>query len=240
MSKTTKIIAALGVVAGLGVAALPAFTYAAQVSGNADVIVDVQSAIAMTIEGNNDTATGYGVAKAKNPGTITSLDNLTAQDLANFSNTTATTVSSSHASLLPNASVNGDDGESTGTTETDNGFYSTVTVYTNDSGYTLNIGALSALTKQYTGEPPVTPATIPATGIVKAGISGWGYKTSIQADAADTSTANYDVAAATIKNGTGPTDGGEATIVFYGVSTSPDQENGTYKSTVTYTATTNN
>ena len=55
MSKTTKIIAALGVVAGLGVAALPAFTFAAEtVTGDVDLYVEVQPAIAMTIEGNND------------------------------------------------------------------------------------------------------------------------------------------------------------------------------------------
>ena len=55
MSKTTKIIAALGVVAGLGVAALPAFTYAVEpITGDVEVQVDVQPAIAMTITGNND------------------------------------------------------------------------------------------------------------------------------------------------------------------------------------------
>lgn len=55
MSKTTKIIAALGVVAGLGVAALPAFTFAEgepSVTGDVEVIVDVDAAIAMTIAGN--------------------------------------------------------------------------------------------------------------------------------------------------------------------------------------------
>lgn len=55
MSKTTKIIAALGVVAGLGVAALPAFTYAAEtVTGDVEVDVEILPAIAMTITGNND------------------------------------------------------------------------------------------------------------------------------------------------------------------------------------------
>lgn len=58
MSKTTKIIAALGVVAGLGVAALPAFSYATEtVTGDVEVQVEVQPAIAMTIAGNNDGAT---------------------------------------------------------------------------------------------------------------------------------------------------------------------------------------
>ena len=62
MSKTTKIIAALGVVAGLGVAALPAFTFAEgepSVTGNVDVVVEVQPAIAMTITGNNDDDSHY-------------------------------------------------------------------------------------------------------------------------------------------------------------------------------------
>lgn len=69
MSKSTKIIAALGVVAGLGVAALPAFTYAAQVqqsvSGDVDLFVEVQPAIAMTITGNNDADQSYTYASYK-------------------------------------------------------------------------------------------------------------------------------------------------------------------------------
>ncbi len=60
MSKTTKIIAALGVVAGLGVAALPAFTFAESTTGDVDVIVEVSPAIAMTITGNNDNSSHYG------------------------------------------------------------------------------------------------------------------------------------------------------------------------------------
>lgn len=67
MSKTTKIIAALGVVAGLGVAALPAFTYAtnpASTTGNVEVDVEVLPAIAMTISGNNDNGEHYNPAGA--------------------------------------------------------------------------------------------------------------------------------------------------------------------------------
>lgn len=63
MSKTTKIVAALGIVAGLGVAALPAFTYATQtsqsVTGDVNLYVEVQPAIAMTITGNNDDGLSY-------------------------------------------------------------------------------------------------------------------------------------------------------------------------------------
>lgn len=68
MSKSTKIIAALGVVAGLGVAALPAFTYATEsATGDVDVLVEVQPAIAMTITGNNDNGSlsGDGVFAAE-------------------------------------------------------------------------------------------------------------------------------------------------------------------------------
>ena len=243
MSKSTKIIAALGVVAGLGVAALPAFTYAANsqsVSGSADIYAEVLPAIAMKIEGNNDdnshegTPGTNGVAKAKAPSTVTALDTLTSSDLANYSDTTAAVASSSWISLLPNASAHGSDS---------NGFKSTITVYTNDTGYTLGISgtgtedALGAMTNQESG----VTASIPANGIVKAGAAGWGYAvdTPVTEDATG-STANYQTAAATIKNGTGPTSGGQATKVYYGVSTNPDQATGTYKATVTYTATTNN
>ena len=70
MSKTTKIIAALGIVAGLGVAALPAFTFAVEpVTGDVEVQVEVQPAIAMTIEGNNDN--GNHKAKAFKQETVT-------------------------------------------------------------------------------------------------------------------------------------------------------------------------
>lgn len=65
MSKSTKIIAALGVVAGLGVAALPAFSYATQtpqsVDGNVELYVEVQPAISMTISGNNDDGDYYTI-----------------------------------------------------------------------------------------------------------------------------------------------------------------------------------
>lgn len=58
MSKTTKIIAALGVVSGLGVAAMPALTFAdgTSVSGNVKVEVEIEPAIAMRIHSNNDVA----------------------------------------------------------------------------------------------------------------------------------------------------------------------------------------
>ncbi len=66
MTKSKTILAGLGVVAALGVAAMPLASYATQtpqsVSGNVLLAVEVQPAISMTIEGNNDTPTAdtYG------------------------------------------------------------------------------------------------------------------------------------------------------------------------------------
>ncbi len=56
MSKSTKIIAALGVVAGLGVAALPLSSYAATTSGNVLVQAQITDSIAMRIHSNADAA----------------------------------------------------------------------------------------------------------------------------------------------------------------------------------------
>lgn len=57
MSKMTKTIAALGVVAGLGVAALPLSSYAQIVSGNTDVTAQaiVGEAISVTADAADDT-----------------------------------------------------------------------------------------------------------------------------------------------------------------------------------------
>lgn len=75
MSKSKTILAGLGVVAALGVAALSLSSYAAitpaSVAGNVDLYVEVQPAIAITIAGNNDAGMGtsnwaYKVAAVSN------------------------------------------------------------------------------------------------------------------------------------------------------------------------------
>ena len=237
MSKTTKIIAALGVVAGLGVAALPAFTYAAQsVNGNVDVVVDVLPAIAMTIEGNNDDnshyANSYGAIDVFNPVTAASseIDGHTTP-------ATATTVtSSSWASMLPNAVVDGND---------TNEFKSTINVYTNNaSGYTLNVkDADSTLALTKVGSTETIPAGVPESGEttfdLAAGTAAWGYVI----DTASTDGTGYKAISATdaqVKTRPTKTSGGEETVVYYGVATASDQATGTYTDTIIYTATTNN
>ncbi|MBR0416071.1 hypothetical protein IJI64_02845 [Candidatus Saccharibacteria bacterium] len=228
MSKTTKIIAALGVVAGLGVAALPAFTYAADpITGNVDVIVEVEPAIAMTISGNNDTGNHETAPSGTTYGPVDVFSPSGAASSSIAGHTTpaqpTTTVSSTWTSLLPNAHVFGDD---------TNEFRSVITVYTNNAAkYSLGISALAALTNVETG----VTASIPANGIVKDGTAGWGYSTSVIDTQSDGTTPNYETAAATLINGT--VNSGVATNVYYGVSTAADQATGTYRSSVTYTAT---
>ncbi len=248
--KSTKIIAVAGVVAGLGVAALPAMTFAGSqtISGQADVYAQVLPAIAMTITGNNDDTDGDGTSSQQQyttdpvtagvgvsaPAGVAQIGNYipSSMDITNGK-------SSSYTSILPNASIHG--GTTTGATD----FASVITVFTNDSGYTLSISgtgtsnALGALVNTTDNN-----ATIPATGIVKAGEAGWGYAvdTAVTTDATGTPLeANYNVDADTIKDGSGPTAAtGESTTVYYGVSTAASQKTGVYKATVTYTATTDN
>jgi len=155
MTKTTKIIAALGVVAGLGVASLPLSSYAADsasVSGTTQVNVNVTEAISMTITGTDSDSTTVDQYSGATSGT----DNLTGQTI------NAGTASSS-IEIAPNAIKEG-------TADT---FASKVTVYTNDaSGYTLTVQGATAELKNgsYT-----IPAISDANTLV-AGTSAWGFK----------------------------------------------------------------
>ncbi len=282
MSKSTKIIAALGVAAGLGVAALPAFTFATEsVTGDVEVQAEVVPAIAMTITGNNDSGTHSSVSYSLTsdtevqPGTTyytrsgsagsyvytavqdptgnpselgyyvqnaatsyAAVDNFNPSTAASSTidghNTPATAVlgtSSSYISLLPNSTAIGAAGQG------QNGFVSTITVYTNAaSGYDLTMkdkDADTALTN-------VNGATIPATGetTLTAGTAAWGYRVSGDTNwlAVPASTGS----AAAIASLDTKTSGGDETIVEYGVATAADQATGIYADTIVYTATTRN
>ncbi len=235
MSKTTKIIAALGVVAGLGVAALPAFTYAAEtVNGSVDLRVDVVPAIAMTITGNNDNnshgGSGNGAVDVFNPATAasSSIDGHTTPAAA------TTVASSSWASLLPNAVVNGND---------TNGFKSTINVYTNNvTGYTLNVKDADTTLALTGANGTIAAGTVtdPATTFdLVAGTAAWGYVVDT-ASADGTGYTPIDSDDAQVKTRATKTSDGEQTVVYYGVATASDQATGTYTDTIVYTATTNN
>ncbi|MBR2659459.1 hypothetical protein IKD60_01730 [Candidatus Saccharibacteria bacterium] len=238
MSKSTKIIAALGVVAGLGVAALPAFTYAASVDGDAEVIVEVSPAISLAITGNNDEATGFGPFFESDPtGVYTSATGLN------------TNTSSSKVTMSPNQIVEGQD---TASGNTGYGFLSTLTVNTNDKGgYTLNVKAATADDVNLTNANSDTiDALSAAAASFTQGTEGWGIKAdddySIQegAQAAIKDDQWYPVTASNqlirpaVASPTGYAN--QATKIYYGVSTDAAQPTGTYQSTLTYTATTAN
>ncbi len=255
MSKTTKIIAALGVVAGLGVAALPAFTYAYEsVSGNVDVLVDVNEAIAMSIVGNYDTEGTYGNVKIKSA----EVDSIAGVDVSQYVTSNAAT-SASHVSMLPSSVIHG----GTGTGE-ELSFKSTINVYTNANKYNISVeDADSTTALQNTvmvddDDDPSTPDVASVIDTIPAGIpesgdttfdleidpttAAWGYRVNTEATPgtdvaylpmpAHNSGANLYAQAQASSSTT--------TTVYYGVATKGTQKTGTYKDTIIYTATTAN
>ena len=240
MSKTTKIIAALGIVAGLGVAAIPAASYATQsTTGDVQVDVNVEAAIAMTIEGNNDDGTSYDDGTTS----YASVDNASPSSVAGSTidthevpSTLVAGTSSSYATLLPYSVVQGSH-ESGG-----NGFASTITVYTNNaSGFTLNVidrDATTALT--HTNGTDTIPTGADA---VQAGTAKWNFDTTVatggttEALTAAAMPASTD-SATTIDTYSSNTSGGRTTYVDYNVATDADQVTGVYSDTIVYTATT--
>lgn len=224
MSKTKTIIAGLGVTAALGVAALPALTFASEeVTGNVDLYVVIPEAIAMTITGNNDgnsiAGSGNGAIDVFSPSSATGdLDGHTLPE-------TSTTVASSSAWKLNQNSVK-EGGD----------FASTVTIYTNAaSGYTLTVKDADANNALVAGENSI-PAIADGETKLEAGTSAWGYRVGTTGDwlAMPISTGT----AGTIgTENTNTTDGTEYTVQ-YGVATASDQAAGTYTDQIVYTATT--
>ena len=216
--KSTKIIAAAGVVAGLGVAALPAMTFATEhVDGQVTLTAEVESAIAMTIHGNGDGANVDGV-DVFSPSAVAN------KTIAGHATpvTAVTGPSSSTVSLLPN-----DVDTSTAT--------STITVYTNDSGYTLVVADADNDTKlkqSGSGDVPYIPALTQSSDIA-AGTAAWGYKVGSTATTWLAVPAANETAASIT-----PAASGTGIDVYYAVSTAADQAQGTYTDTIVYTATT--
>ena len=239
MSKSKIILASLGVVAGLGTAALPLASYATQtqqsVSGNVDLYVEVQPAIAMTITGNNDTNASAGAANSAAPVAVknpTDASTINGQDVSTYEVDTATKASSSYLSILPNTRTEGND---------TNNFKSTITVYTNStSGYALTVKDSDTDTDldRITTAQDTTADSIPASATFAAGANaGWAYKVGSEGSwtaivASDAQTPG------SIKSTDTKTTGGDASVVYYGVATKADQATGVYTDTIVYTATT--
>ncbi len=214
--KSTKIVAVAGVVAGLGVAALPALTFATtSVAGQVNVKAEVSEAIAMTITGNAD-ETGEGVDVYLPDGAAV-IDGHTARNLYV---STSLESSSSKATLLPNAA------DTTSAT-------SDVTVYTNAAnGYKLSVkDADSELALVNVDD---NSAKIPAGATITAGTAAWGYKVASATDFTAITASD-----AVLKTTNAPTSNGDTTAMVYGISTASTQKTGLYTDTIVYTATTN-
>ncbi|MDO5481391.1 MAG: hypothetical protein Q4F60_03555, partial [Candidatus Saccharibacteria bacterium] len=281
-----KLIATLGVVAGLGVAALPlGSVFATQqgqtVAGNVQLDVEVQPAIAMTITGNNDDDSNYKTGVTATAVSVAEGDSLTglytrSGEAGNYSYTAAsgtaleagtyyklgvdvkapsdaTTIdghstaiaydslnlqsSSSYLSILPNQAKEG---------SVENGFRSTITVYTNNtSGYNLNVRDADTTTDLTQVVTSGTADIIPTgSGAIAAGTAKWNFDTTV---AAGGTTEALTAAAMPASNATATpidtfgsqTNNGRVTVVDYNVSTKSDQAAGVYTNTITYTATTN-
>ena len=262
MSKSTKIIAALGVVAGIGAAALPMASYARNVDGNVDLYVEVPEAIAMTIAGNNDDNLKHGTSGANGPvnvfsGKSAAGEEITAGTVDGHTVAASTTVhSSSYAILSQNAFTQGELNTATGSNP---GFKSTITVYTNAaSGYDLTgsiaTGLDTAALTQSGTDYNIPAAAITGTQTGDAYVPGWGYKVArYQAEgtnvddeatgATQVEDANFSAmplasAPANIDSLNSATHEGRETVVLYGVQTAPDQAAGVYSTTLLYTATT--
>ena len=216
--KSTKIIAVAGVVAGLGVAALPALTFASEtVRGEVELTASVSDAIAMTITGNGD-GSGEGV-DVFNPAGATNINGHT----GGTAQSTTLQTSSSTASLLPN-DVNDDTA------------ISTIQIWTNCSdGYSLTVKASDAGTDLILDGVTGTPAAnekIEANATLTAGTNHWAYKVG------DGSFTAITASDAPVNSSVAPV-AGDSTTVTYGFSTLATQKTGDYKGSVIYTATTN-
>ena len=226
-----------------GVAALPLASYAATVSGNVDVYVEVEPAIAMTITGNND----GGSAPYATPGT-TGVDvfseNATlpidGHNTGTEYDSASLQVSSSYVALLPNHADN--------TTAT-----STIKVFTNDGGYTLSAEAAGAnlVHTNDTDTDTITPIATAGTAPTVSTNEGWGFKVTKDSGSgavvneSATSGPNYlnwiavPTTADDIATSSAKTSSGDQYTVNYGVAIG-EKPTGIYSQTITYTATTTN
>ena len=240
-TKTTKIVAALGITAGLGLAALPAFSYAAEASGDVKVETEVESSLAMRIHSNADQTCvdedsdpetpdvctdSYGFI-GYNPATAQGSTDPAATASGVASQATGLTLSSNQAdttTLYSNISVRSNTGKFK------------VEVQDTDTDTAMRNEAGSTTENQYI-PAGVTMDTTDST-VINPGIAGWALKggdiTSWSAITAS------DASPLTVKaldtNTTNPLAYSSDITVNYAVSSGLTKTD-TYSDTITYTAT---
>lgn len=209
MTKSTKIIAGLGVAAALGVAALPVASYAANYSATVPVQATVANSVKIEIKDMNASSPAWTSAQQADAAGTNAFANLTA---VNFG-----------TAINPGAGVSKAD-------------QTEIRVTTNyPSGYT--IGAVTtALTGDPTGS---IAAFESATAVAASGntASGWGISVQKNADAyvlgsANTYTGSNGVFE-TVSGLTGKTV--NTYVANYGLNVAEDQAAGNYSGSVTYT-----
>ncbi len=224
MSNMTKTIAILGVVAGLGVAALPLSTYAAPVVWNQTDSDDVSKTNIGVDGGQNYVTT--------DPTTIT----LEIQDKLSIESDQATVT-------LTNTTAGATAGLYTG----DNAVNVTV-ITKNSGGYKLTMVGAGDTTGSKNASSMYNTAgdEIPAGAFTAADgaavNSSWGYGVAaVDGSPVDSSLTNYQAipaAAKTIMNRAGATtDAGDKAAVSFGANIISKQAAGTYTGKVTFTAT---
>ena len=240
MTKSSKIITGLGLVAALGIAIVPASSFAATaqtVSGNVELQAEILPAIAMTIVGNDDVASPqHDATSGLTYGATGFADESPAGsdvDGYSHSNNHEGITSSSYVGITPN----------TANTAT---ALSTITIYTNNaSGYTLSTQAAGAtLVKDASNSIASieTADTAPSSSNL-----GWGFKTAKSTGSGSVTTTTTDftkwnavpTSAAQLASSAVKTSSGDSYTVNYGVAVDDSVETGFYKQTITYTATTN-
>ena len=250
MSKSTKIIAALGVVAGLGVAALPMASFAAEVDDPVDVLVEVEPAIAMTIEGNNDAnAVGISGVQASDYAKVVDDDPTgiysTIAELATLQNALP---SSSAVKMTQNDAIEGNTAAYDADDNRGGGFLSTIKVWTNDKdGYSLKVRADHSNLVGVSNTTNTIAAVSGDPASLTAGTAAFGLKLAAAGVGDDLVLNNTNWKAAPTTDGAIRVQGASATgytadqtQVLYGVATGETQPVDVYKATLTYTATTAN
>ena len=146
--KTNKAILGFGIVAALGVAALPLASYATSVSGDVELSVEVGSAIAMDIISSGDNG----------------VSGFTGGNVDEYGLTAVAGPSSASAVLKPSA--------------TNTSMNSKITVYTNATSYDLSVAPKTQSVTALISENGSIPAIAEAEGAaLVAGTAAWGYNT---------------------------------------------------------------
>lgn len=228
MSKSKKALAVLGVVAGLGVAALPLSSYAAPINDG----------------GTGDLAPATGSVADSLKVKTTIEDTLSIEIVGNDdSHTVDTAETASHVVLLSAGGNTTIDGLLTnGSTATG---IAKVTVATNNAkGYNLY---LKGATAELVGNTSTN--TIPAVGatpVMDGTTSEWGYKTAANAAATNNGTltnlkTNWTAVGTTdaviATNAAATHSAGDVIDLTFGASASPSQAADTYSDVITLTAT---